>query len=635
MGVKLNGAWRRLVVRTLAALLWASAGAVVAAPDVSNGAVVEAFVDGAVKAQMRAHHSPSGVVAVMKDGELVFAKGYGYTDVERRIPVDPATSLFRPGSISKLFTWVSVMQLVEQGRLDLDVDVNQYLKTFQVADTWPGQPVTLRHILTHTAGFEDGALGFLIVHDTSRIMPLNESLARYQPERVNAPGEQVAYSNWATALAGLIVANVSGENFNDYVQRHIFDVLGMTHSTFVEPLPPALDAHMAKSYTYRQGRYEELPYELVSNFGPAGAAAVSARDMSLFARALLNGGAYQGQRILAPETLRQMLDEGFSHDPRVRGVGLGFIKYAYGPDGLNVFGHGGATGVFKSHFGLSRSENFMLFFSFSGPGAGAVRESLLKAFYDEFFPQPSPAIEPPADFAERAGHYAGHYVSSRSAYSTFEALLRVLNSTSVEALPGNTLMIAGTPYVEVGDNLFREVDGVERVAFQAGDNGDISGYVLDGSQVMRFYRAPFWETRGFTTGLLAAAGLAATLVLLRLAYQWRRYRTLPAPARRAETASIALAVPTLLFLVFSALGLSAELHELLNAIPLTLKLAMACAILAGLAALYHAWQSLAVWRGGLFEGIWPRLRHSLLSVVGLVMLWFYSYWNLLGFYYYN
>ncbi|WP_241263104.1 serine hydrolase domain-containing protein [Parahaliea mediterranea] len=622
----------------LVLLLGAGAGVVGAAPgvpDVSDGAVVEAFVDGAVKAQMRAHHSPSGVVAVMKDGELVFAKGYGYIDVERRISVDPATSLFRPGSISKLFTWVSVMQLVEQGRLDLDVDVNRYLETFQVADTWPGQPVTLRHILTHTAGFEDGALGFLIVHDQARILPLNESLAKYQPERVYAPGEQVAYSNWATALAGLIVANVSGENFNDYVQRHIFDVLGMTHSSFVEPLPPALDAHMAKSYTHRQGRYEELPYELVSNVGPAGAAAVSAGDMSLFARALLNGGAYRGQRILAPETLRQMLDEGFSHDPRVRGVGLGFIKYAYGPDGLDVFGHGGATGVFKSHFGLSRAENFMLFLSFSGPGAGAVRDNLLKAFYDEFFPRPSPAIEPPADFAERSGQYVGNYVTSRSAHSTFEALLRLVSGTSVEALPGNTLMIAGTPYVEVGDKLFREVDGVERVAFQAGEDGDISGYVLDGTQVMRFYRAPFWETRGFTTGLLAAAGLAAALVLLRLAYQWRRYRTLPAPARRAETASIALAVPTLLFLVFSALGLSAELHELLNAIPLTLKLAMVCAILAGLAALYHAWQSLAVWRDGLFEGTWPRLRHSLLSVVGLAMLWFYSYWNLLGFYYYD
>lgn len=623
--------WASLAMLLMPSLL-AQAGA---PPDITEAAVVEAFVDGAVIPVMKAQHSPSGVVAVMKNGQMVFAKGYGYIDVDKRVAVDPKTSLFRPGSISKLFTWVAVMQLVEQGKLDLNADVNQYLKEFQIEDSWPGQPVTLRHIMTHTAGFEDGMLGYVIINDLARVIPLSESLEKYQPERVAPPGERVAYSNWATALAGLIVANVSGTEFNSYVQRNIFDVLGMRNSTFEEPLPPRLDENMAKAYAYLEGQYVELPYEIVSNFGPAGAAAVTAYDMSLFARALLNGGAYEGRRILQTETLQQMLDEGFTHDERLRGMGLGFIKREYGPEGFNNFGHDGGTTVFSSHFGLSQSENFMLFSSFSGPGGGNVHQGLVKAFYDKFFPTSTPAITPPKDFAERAEKYAGNYVSSRSSYTKIEALMRVISGVAVRSMPDGTLMIGGSRYVEVEQNLFREVDDSGRVAFQENASGGITGYVIDGLQIMQFYRAPFFETKGFNAGLLALAVLASLLVLMRLAYQWKYFQSLPHPEKRAEIASILWSASTLFFVLLSAIGLSAGLQELLYEIPLTLKVALVFPILASLAALYHSYQSILVWRGEMFQSGWPRARHTLLSVVGLAMTWFYLYWNLIGFNYYT
>ena len=162
-----------------------------------------------------------------------------FEDVENLVPVDPAETLFRPGSISKLFTWVAVMQLVEQGKLDLDTDVNTYLETFQIKDTFE-EPITLRHIMTHTPGFEDGGIGYLIISDADRVLPLAESMKRYQPERVNPPGAQTAYSNYATAIAGLIVANASGLSFNNYIQKYIFDPLAMNNSTFEEPLPTVL-----------------------------------------------------------------------------------------------------------------------------------------------------------------------------------------------------------------------------------------------------------------------------------------------------------------------------------------------------------------------------------------------------------
>lgn len=351
-------------------LLAASYSSQLSALDIDNPAVVEAFVDGAVTGVMQNAHSPSGVVMVVKDGQVLLNKGYGFQDIDAGIPVDGYNTLFRPGSISKLFTWVSVLQLLEQGLLDLDTDVNAYLTQFQLPDTWPGQPVTLRHIMTHTAGFEDGAFGYLIIEEPERILPLAQALERYMPERVRPPGQYIAYSNWATALAGLIVANRSGLPFQEYVQKNIFDVLGMTHATFVEPLPDNLQALMSKRYGFSGGRYVEKPYEIISNFGPAGALAASAGAMAKFGQALLGSGEYAGRRILEPASVGLLLDREFSQDPRTRGFGLGAIIYGY--NGIDVAGHDGATLSYISHFGLSREHDLMVFSSFSGPGARAV-----------------------------------------------------------------------------------------------------------------------------------------------------------------------------------------------------------------------------------------------------------------------
>lgn len=604
--------------------------------DVTDPAIVESFVDGAVKGTMETHHSPSGVVAVMKNGEVILLKGYGFQDVEKRVPVTAEQTMFRPGSISKLFTWVSVMQLVEQGLLDLDVDVNNYLETFEVAETWPGQPVTLRHIMTHTAGFEDGALGYLIVDDFDRIMPLADALASYQPERVFPPGKRVAYSNWATALAGLIVSNVSEQPFNDYVQEHIFEPLAMTHSSFDEPLAPELQPYMAKAYRYDAGKYTETPYEVISNFGPAGAAAVSAPDMIQFATALLSDGAVGDARILQPETLQRMLDEGFVHDERVRGVGLGFLKRAFGPEGLDIFGHDGATSRFFSHLGLSRSEDFMLFSSFSGPEGGAVNRQFVAAFYDEFFPAPATDLKAPDDFSERAERYAGVYNSSRGNFSTIESILRSLGGIKVAPMSDNTLMVGEKRYIEIGPRLFQALYDDTRIAFQETTDGSIDGFVMDGFGVFQMYRVPFYEAADFTLFVIGLLILVALLTLLRIAYQWRHIKVAGGAERRVELVSLAFAVFTLAFYSFAGLAVSGGFDSFYySTIPWQLKFALLFPLLLVPVVLVHIYQTWLVWSQSLFFGLRHRLRHSFVSFVGLLSLWFYYYWNLLGFNYMN
>ncbi|MAP03912.1 MAG: serine hydrolase [Halieaceae bacterium] len=600
------------------------------AASLNNHEAVEAFVDGAVKPVMKNQHGASGVVMIMKDGEVIFNKGYGYQDIEQRIPVDPYNTLFRPGSISKLFTWISVLQLEEQGKLDLDTDVNQYLTRFQVEDSWPGQPVTLRHILTHTAGFEDGSFGFLIIDDPARIVPLADSLEKHQPRRVNPPGAHTAYSNWGTALAGLIVANVSGLEFNDYLQKNIFDVLGMGNASFVEPLPPELDANMARHYGFRDGRFFEKPYEIVSNFGPAGALAASAGAMEKFGRALLNGGEYNGGRILQPETVERFLAREFSHDPRTRGVGLGALHYPY--NGIDVVGHDGGTTGYVSHFGLAPEENLMFFASFSGPAAKPViYDHLVWQFYDKFFPPEKVTLQPPVDFKERASKYAGTYHSWRTNFSTLESIMRLFSGTPVVATPEGTLMIGGKEFVEQEKNLFREINGELRYAFQEDENGRITGMIQDGFAVAQNFKAPAYASLSFAGPLLALSFIVFLSVFLRLGYQWSTIRALPDPERSAFNASIIVAVANWGFLVTAGSAVALNSETLFYELPAMLTFSLIFPILAVLGALYHLYQSFQVWSNGLCGGLWTRIRFSIITLCALFTAWFYYYWNMIGF----
>jgi CubicO group peptidase (beta-lactamase class C family) len=262
---------------------------------------LEAWLDGFMPFAIERGDIPGAVVVVVKDGQVLLQKGYGYADVKKKQPVDPELTLFRPGSVSKLFTWTAVMQQVEGGKLDLDADVNQYLD-FEIPPGPAGKPVRLRDVMTHTPGFEE-AVKELIADDPARLVSIEESVKRWIPERIYEAGTMPAYSNYATALAGYMVERVSGQSFDDYIDQHVFAPLGMAHSSFRQPLPEALLAGMSKGY--ESGSDEPKPYELIS-MAPAGSLASTASDMARFMIAHLQNGAYGEQRILAEATAKQM-----------------------------------------------------------------------------------------------------------------------------------------------------------------------------------------------------------------------------------------------------------------------------------------------------------------------------------------
>lgn len=631
----------RLLISAISLALGTMASA--APSSLDDPAALEAFIDGVVKPLMKNNNSASGTVAISSHGELIFAKGYGFEDIETQTPVDPYTTLFRPGSVSKLATWVSVMQLVEQGKLDLDADVNTYLQSFQIKDTFE-EPITLRHIMTHTSGFEDGGFGYLIIEDPEKTIPLRDAMERYQPVRVNPPGTHTAYSNYATSLAGLIVENVSGVPFSDYVQQNIFDPLGMTNSSFVEPLPPSFAEHMAKSYMPEAGAYLEKPFEIISNFAPAGAQSSTSIDMVKFAQAILNGGELNGNRILRSETVEQMLTRNFSHDDRLMGMLLGFYETDY--NGSRVIGHGGDTQWFHSFLGIDRDKDLALFVSFGSPGGSVTRYAVTTGIYDEFFPRIESPPVPPEDFAERASKYAGTYAFWRGNFSKIEKAFGISSVVQIAPTKENTLLMAfgggAKQYVEVEKNLFRELNsnlslvaGISprQIAFQENADGVVTGFVMDGLPFMSLRKLPGYATPSFNFSLLGLSLLVLLGFALRRYFQRREIALLSEGSRSAIKGAFYASATHLLVVILGAVVISIVMKNLISGFPLLFKVWLILPIAATLTTLYLLYQTVRVWQQRLLTGVWSRIRYSLVTLSALFMCWFYWYWNILGFQY--
>ncbi len=462
-----------------------------------DAADVNAWLDGFVPYALKSGDIAGGVIVVVKDGQVLTERGYGYADVAAEKPVDPKATLFRPGSISKLFTWTAVMQLQEQGKINLDADINQYLD-FKIPAR-NGQPITMRNLMSHTPGFEEDIKG-LIIEDPKAFMKLGPYVKDWTPHRIYPAGEQGAYSNYGAALAGYIVERLSGEPFDDYVAHHIFQPLGMTHSTFDQPLPANLLPDMAKGYP--QASMPAKPFEYVVA-APAGSLSSTGDDMAKFMIAHLQDGKLGQAQILKPETAQLMHKEQYVLTPPLPGMALGF--YHEDRNGQVIIAHAGDTGVFHSDLHLYLNDNVGIFMSFNSVGKGgavaAVRGQLFRDFTDRYFPAPVAAPLPTWKDAKADGaKMVGSYIGNRRADSSFMRLLSVLGQSKVTMDKDGILSVTAlkTPgggvkkWREVGHFYWQEVNGDSRMAARFVD-GRMIGFTSDDEPpVLLFSRAPAW-----------------------------------------------------------------------------------------------------------------------------------------------
>ncbi|HVX06156.1 MAG TPA: serine hydrolase domain-containing protein [Rhodanobacteraceae bacterium] len=447
-----------------------------ASPHALTANDLSTFFGGMIPYMLARGDIAGGVFVVVKDGHVLFAHGYGVADVKTRVPVSPADTLFRIGSVSKLFTWTAVMQLVEQHKLDLDRDINDYLD-FRIPPRF-GQPITLRDLMTHTPGFEDTARDLL--PETPAGTDLAQYLKAHVPARIFPPGKIVAYSNYGAGLAGYIVQRVSGEPFDEYIQRHILEPLGMRHSTFAQPLPANLAPLLAKGYAAASDG-DAKPFEL-ANPAPAGAMTSSALDMANFMIAQLQDGRIGDTRILSQQTAERMHSLQHTSAAGLNGFDLGF--YQENHNGQRIIGHGGDTIVFHSDLHLLLDANVGLFMSFNSAGRNGavsdVRGAIFRAFLDRYFPwhvAPEPTWK---DAKADAARVTGSYESSRRNQSALR-FLYLLGQASVRAQPDGTLTVsaltddAGNPlhWREIGPLHYREVNGQALLDFVADARGRI------------------------------------------------------------------------------------------------------------------------------------------------------------------
>ncbi|WP_433308876.1 serine hydrolase domain-containing protein [Micromonospora sp. CA-269861] len=503
-----------------------------AAPAAASGSAltdtdVNAWLDGLLPAALDRTGIAGATVAVVNDGKIITTRGYGYADTgtggNGAVPVDPDRHLFRMGSVSKLVTATAVLQLVQSGKLDLDADVTTYLD-FDLPRHYE-RAVTLRHLLTHTAGFEERIAG-LIGTDGGNVN-LRRALMTDPPEQIYEPGTVPAYSNYSNALAGYIVERVSGTRFEEYVQRNILDRAGMPSSTFEQPLPAALRDRMSNGYDTSAG--PAAPFEIVGT-PPPGALSAPATDMARFMLAQL--GEPVGFAPLLDQPTRELMQR-----PALDSTSLGTLAdgprmtlgfFAEDRNGHRILGHGGDTKYFHSHLQIYPDDRAGIFLSLNSNGSGALdsnelRESIVNGFADRYFParddQPTVGVDP-ATTAEHAALAAGTYESSRAVRSNFLTAIGLVGRTTVSVADGDRLLLEPGPlsdspalYEEVAPWVWREVGGQRTIAMRATDDR-VEAISLDPA----FTLLPVEAARASTVAVPVLA--LSTVVLLLAVLSW-------------------------------------------------------------------------------------------------------------------
>ncbi|OOG45282.1 serine hydrolase [Rhodanobacter sp. C06] len=605
-----------------------------AQPPALTTADLSSFLDGLVPFALQRGDVAGGVISVVKNGQVIFAKGYGYNNLEKRTVPSPADTLFRIGSTSKLFTWTAVMQQVQAGKLNLDSDVNEYLD-FKIPP-YQGKPITLRNLMTHSPGFEDTARD--LISTDGKPVDLERYLKAHLPARIFPPGQVVAYSNYGCGLAGYIVQRVSGQDFDDYVEQHIFKPLDMQHSTFRQPLPARLAPLMADSYDKASGG-KLKPFEIVDP-APAGAMSSTALDVAHFMIAQLHGGSYAGGQILTPATTTLMHTPQRTEAPGLNGFALGF--YQENRNGQVIIGHAGDTDYFHTDLHLLLDADVGVFMSFNSAGneggAEVIRAAIFDAFLDRYFPVAPPHAPTVATAKVDAARVAGWYLASRRNESALR-MLYALTQTKVSALPDGTILsapfmnLSGAPmhWREVGPLKYRQVDGPYHMDFVADANGDIRYWATDSLPPVMVFQS---VTGLRALGSIEVWGTLSLLLLLGTLLSWlcgwlvRRHfgrrLTLDARQRRFRLWSrlgVLVLFATLLGWLILMVAMSADQSLLLEGgVTPLLYLLYAAGVLALLGAAAVVIHTVRSWMAPR-RGRWVLAGETLLALAAIYLAW--------------
>ncbi|HAJ98993.1 MAG TPA: hypothetical protein DCM62_03110 [Bacteroidales bacterium] len=624
----------KILLKTVFSVLFAKAFIFsVYSAEIPQQSSIAPYADGLFETLLRENNIAGAVFSMVQDTSVIYNAGYGFANVRAGTPVDPDTTLFRIASISKLFIWIGVMQMVEQGKLDLDRDINEYLETFEIPATFE-QPITLRSLMTHTPGFED-RIYKLFVRDVAEKLSLSEVVARELPKRVRPPFVQASYSNHGTGIAQYIIEIVSGMPFVEYAQKYIFEPLGMRNTTLLQPLPATMAPYLSHGYAFANGRFLPRPFEYVP-LQSSGGASTTAADMAKFMKALLNNTCLNGNCLLDSATFAQMTKPAFFHAEGVNPALLGFIDMSV--NNRRIVGHGGNTLLFHSILAIFPNENTGMFFSFNTAGAGRLTRRVLQQFTDRFFPDTVPLttiINLPEGYLKPFG---GVFRANRFSHTELFKILARENAARISVEDDTLKMVlAGevSRWVPIDSLLFRNINNNSTIAFSRDERGKIANLFIGNRPILAYNRnTGIWDWN-WHRALMNI--LIVVMFYVLIVWPWMyvvRYRYV-----RADRAPVTLPIMSkwiawfaaVCFLVF---GLLVHFNlppgsELMFGIPRAIEIALVFPIIAIPLILGMLWQSIRMIDAPKTR-IRSRIFYWVATLVFAASIVSLHFWNLLG-----
>jgi len=584
---------------------------------------VEAFVDGFASYALKSYDVPGLGFVMVKDGEALFSKGYGYANVEKQVPFDPDQTIVRGGSIVKTITALAVMQLVEQGKLDLDADVNQYLTHFKVPNTFD-QPVTTRELLHYSAGFDTHFIG-IRAESADEVLPLSDYLARHLTERVRPPGEIRSYNDFEIALAGLLVEEVSGMPYDQYVQENIFMPLGMDNTSIY--LPQENENRVSLGYR-SNGQPYPLNYYYLNDAAGAGFN-TTVSDLARYMIMHLENGKYGDVQLLSEESANELHTTRFQHDPHLPGIAYTFDEVLWGS--LRVLAKSGGAPGFQNRMLLLPDLGIGIYIVQNRDSSVGLVSELEQEFQRRFFPssngQPLEKEIPIADPHE-LDRYVGYYVEMID-YSerSLEKVRSLMDQETVTVDEQGRLKLYGSTLQRVGDHLFQWSNTGNYVTFRENDEGKITHMFYFRTALLR---VPWHETFPVQMGLLGFALVTFLTTLIGWLVTGLR--------RQGESYRVSGSLSLLYIGFLVGLGLllapvfaGADPPWVFSFAPPTELLVLLALPLVGVAlTLSLAWQVFRSWKEK--RGSWfLRVYNTLILLASFAFLFFLHTWNLLGY----
>lgn len=607
--------------------------------EVSPGGL-EKFVDGEFKTNMEKYHIPGAVISIVKDGKIILSKGYGYADMEKKTQVSPDKTLFRVGSLTKIFTATSAMQLVQDGKIDLNANINTYLKDFKIKNSYK-TPVTMASLLTHTAGIDDDSIGDLSKIN-SGILPISTFLKKRMLPVIREPGTYIQYSSYGIALAACADEEVSGKSCFDNITSRILKPLGMSNTTFDLNAPG-----LAQGYIYNGNALSKQHISGYFNLYPVGGISSTANDMTRFMIAHLNDGQFGSTQILNRQTAELMHSRHAGFDSRLPGFCYGFWERFI--DGQRAISHGGySPDGFLSEMSLFPQSKIGIFISVNQGSNNSFPQDFITSFVKHY--QTAKSSKPVAQKtcstvdSRIAGTYRwGQYTRSTlfkgSIFGNAQDVNVAVNQDGSITLYETDPFI-GTKSVSkarpMSPLIFQKSNG-DYVVFKTGTDGQKYMAKTSDSWNGTYEKISWYDENSFQMGLFAVCMLVFliefvtwVIFLIRSLLQKKKGK---AEYQNGTLLSKNIAgVMLLMNLVFFAISMTCWGDRLRYGVPLDVKLTLCLPIIASILALALSATAIRSWIKHMGSLLF-RINLSLTAVLGLVFIWFYNYWNFLGFRY--